>query len=78
VVRNDHWLFFTVYGVAVFLSKYVDLALVEPQLTDISLQEEDIGALHAWIHHLRRWHLVTLSSAHYLPALFDAVDVEFA
>ena len=40
--------------IGVLPSEHVDLALVDTQLTNVRLEEEDVGALHERIQYLRR------------------------
>lgn len=52
MMGNDNGLVYFLNGVTVFLCKHVDLSLIETKLADISLEEENICALHARVHDL--------------------------
>jgi hypothetical protein len=77
-MRQDHRLQLALDDIAIITSKHVDLALIQTQLANVGLEVEDIGALHAWVEDLCRWHLVTGSTTHDLRASFDTCQVEGA
>mmetsp|Transcript_36225 Transcript_36225/g.67255 ORF Transcript_36225/g.67255 Transcript_36225/m.67255 type:complete len:234 (+) Transcript_36225:1655-2356(+) len=61
--------------IAVLSREHVHLPLIHSQLTNVRLQEEDVGALHEGIEDLRGRE-TSLETTHDLTALFDARDVE--
>mmetsp|Transcript_22769 Transcript_22769/g.48168 ORF Transcript_22769/g.48168 Transcript_22769/m.48168 type:complete len:309 (-) Transcript_22769:133-1059(-) len=60
---------------AVIACKHVHLSLIDPQLTNVGLQEEDVRALHERIQDLCRSQ-TALHSTHDLAAFFDSSNVE--
>mmetsp|Transcript_33843 Transcript_33843/g.54847 ORF Transcript_33843/g.54847 Transcript_33843/m.54847 type:complete len:229 (-) Transcript_33843:622-1308(-) len=61
--------------IAVFTCKHIDLALVQPKLTDVCLEEKDIGTLHAWVKNLSSGHVIRIISSHNCTATFNAREV---
>jgi len=51
-MRNYDRLFLLLDAVAVLLGQNVNFALVETKLAHVSLQEEDVSALHAGVQDL--------------------------
>ena len=78
MVGKNHRLDGLVNCITVLSCEHVDFALIKTQLAHISLQEEDIGALHARVHDLRSGLFVTFATTHDLPALFDSSHRELA
>ena len=52
VVRQDDGLVLNAHRGTVLPGLHVHLALVQPQLTDVRLQQEDVRALHQWVEDL--------------------------
>jgi hypothetical protein len=75
MVRNNNRLLFSADVITVLTGKHVYLALVHSQLANISLQEKDVGALHARVEHLRARHIITFISSHNLSTAFNSRDV---
>ncbi len=66
VMRQNHRFELALDLIAVLTRQHVHLPLVHTQLTDVGLQVEDIRALHARVHDLRRHQVVGLLPAHNL------------
>jgi hypothetical protein len=74
-MRQDDGLLVDLGIVTIFSGQHVNLSLIHAQLADISLQEEDISALHARVQHLSNGKVITLISAHDSGASLDSVEV---
>ena len=68
VVRQDDGLVLALDIVAVLSREHVHLALIHTELANISLEEEDVRALHARVKDLRSREFVALASTHDLRA----------
>ena len=60
-------------SVRVLPSEHVHLPLVEAKLADVRAEEENIGALHAWVHDLCARELGAFLAPHDSAAALDAV-----
>jgi len=77
-MRNNNRLVNLSNFITVISGKGINFSLIKSKLAYISLQVEDVRALHARIKNLRSWHIVTLTSTHNLPALFNSCDIVLA
>ena len=74
-MRYDNWLLLQFDLITVLSCQYIDLPLIHTQLAHVSLKEEDVCALHAWVKNLSRGHVIAIGSAHDLSATLYATDV---
>ena len=78
VVWYDDWFVLLFDAITVLFCQHINLSLVETKLTNICFQKEDICTLHARIHYLWSWHVISVLSSHDLTAFLYSCDIEFS